>query len=365
MKKFTTLFSLKFTAMLFFSLLTCSVIAQSYNAPRSVVWDNANSRWLVSNTTGGTIVARSTSGTLTNFVTGLTSPRGICIMGSNLYVAEERNVKGFNLTTGAQTCNVFISVSTQLWDITSNGGTIIYVLDNGANKLYTVNPSAGTFTTPAVSGLSSPSGILFEMSNNRLVICSYTSNSPIQAISLSGWGVTTLATTTLSNLVGLSKDSQGNYYVSSDGDGNIYQYNSTFTTGPTSVAGPYTTPGDIFIKTSSDTLAIPLATSNQVVFVKLNPISVDEVSATSTFDIYPNPIANEFTVHYTLSKSALVQIDIFELTGRKVKLVNQNIKSAGEYEENFTVSHLGLSKGVYMLVMNIDDACTTKKLIIE
>lgn len=71
---------------------------------------------------------------------------------------------------------------------------------------------------------------------------------------------------------------------------------------------------------------------------------------------YPNPFAGETTVPFTLPNAAHVQLDIFDLLGRKVASVIRKNLLPGEHSINLNLSGLGLQTGNYVYQLDVLDA---------
>jgi hypothetical protein len=79
--------------------------------------------------------------------------------------------------------------------------------------------------------------------------------------------------------------------------------------------------------------------------------------------VYPNPFNQDARVKFFLPKSAKVSIELFDLTGRKVKQIMRQTLSAGEYQ--YILSGYGLSSGVYFLNLVLNDMRSkTQKIIL-
>lgn len=77
-------------------------------------------------------------------------------------------------------------------------------------------------------------------------------------------------------------------------------------------------------------------------------IAAPEVIATTS----PNPIVESSTIRYRLDETSQINISLYNMEGRQVKvLVNKNLK-AGTYTENWNGS--GLTKGVYFIKVSKD-----------
>ncbi|HRI85437.1 MAG TPA: T9SS type A sorting domain-containing protein [Ignavibacteria bacterium] len=78
---------------------------------------------------------------------------------------------------------------------------------------------------------------------------------------------------------------------------------------------------------------------------------------------YPNPFNPETKIKYMIPKSGLVNLNVYDISGKKIKeLVNQR-QAAGEYEVVF--SAVDLPSGVYFYSLYTDDRFTeTRKMIL-
>jgi sugar lactone lactonase YvrE len=251
---------------------SAAVFAQ-FNAPESVIYDSTEQRYLVSNAGGGTLAQISHSGAVTTWVSGLNGPKGMAILNGILYVSCVNRVRGFALEDGSDAMNLQIPGASFLNDLTEDG-IYLYVSDTQANRIIRVDPSDTSFTVLVASGLASPNGLLHDAENNRLLLCSFRINSPIQAIDLTSGTVSTVRTTTLSDLDGLTRDQYGYYYLSSWGTNSIYRFDPAFANNPELISSGHNGPADIFYNQFTDTLAVPNMNSNTLSFLNLRRYGV-------------------------------------------------------------------------------------------
>ncbi len=97
-------------------------------------------------------------------------------------------------------------------------------------------------------------------------------------------------------------------------------------------------------------------------------VSVDELTGKtlpSDFSLgqnYPNPFNPTTTIPYTLKKSGLVQLNIYNLNGQLVKtLINQQM-APGSYKATFDGANL--SSGIYYYKLTVDGRVFTKKMML-
>lgn len=77
---------------------------------------------------------------------------------------------------------------------------------------------------------------------------------------------------------------------------------------------------------------------------------------------YPNPFNPVTRINFSIPKNGLVQIRVYDLTGREVQTLLNEMKTSGEYSINFNGS--SLSSGVYFYKLITNEFVETKKMIL-
>ena len=85
-----------------------------------------------------------------------------------------------------------------------------------------------------------------------------------------------------------------------------------------------------------------------------------EVFETLVFNNYPNPFNSSTTIHYQLSGQTRVLIDVYDVTGRKIKTLVDQDQDAGVYF--VTMDALDMASGVYLLRFVADRANDVQKM---
>ena len=275
-------------------ILQCSVIfSQTLNGPESIEWDATNTRWMIGNKGNGTILARSKSGTLSNFVTGIPSgPYGIEILGDVLYSCEGGFIRGYNLTSGANIFTLNLN-ATFLNGLTSDGNNNLYATHFSAKKIFKIDVNAVSFTTLASGLAKTPNGIFYDGENNRCVYVTWGSNAPIMAIDLTTNVTSTILTTTLSNCDGITRDSCGNYYVSSWGNNKLNKFDASLTGTHTVLPTVLSSPADIDCRFGTTADVVGNTNSNNTITLTQINLPVAEIvygnaslTTTQTFQSY-------------------------------------------------------------------------------
>jgi hypothetical protein len=78
---------------------------------------------------------------------------------------------------------------------------------------------------------------------------------------------------------------------------------------------------------------------------------------------YPNPFRGNTTITFHLDKSAQTNLTVYDVTGRRVAVLVNNLLQAGNHKVMFQPE--AHASGVYILRMDIDGKTITKKLVRE
>jgi uncharacterized delta-60 repeat protein len=79
--------------------------------------------------------------------------------------------------------------------------------------------------------------------------------------------------------------------------------------------------------------------------------------------VYPNPIAANATLDYTLTQTEKISIDITDMQGRIIySLVNNQVQNAGKHEQDFQLPAT-LASGTYLLVLSAEEGKVSVKII--
>jgi len=319
---------------LLFNSLVFSLSAQTFSSPESVEYDTLNKRWIVGQNGSGEIhIYKPASGTLAQFVPSgslPSGPHGLEVLGNTLYACDGGYIKGFSLATGAQVFSVNLNAQF-LNGLTSDGGHFLFTTDFNGKKIYRVNTLTSTFNLMTATTYS-PNGILYDGVNNRCVFVNWGSTARVQAMSLSDSTVTTLYTTSTSNIDGITRDKQGNWYITAWGNNSLLRFDPMFSVAPISVKSGLSSPADVDINAAGDSIGIPNSgTANNVVFYVIpNTTGVHEASPLLSMECFPNPSIGEFkvTLTQTVENATLV---LFDETGKEI--LKQDVSGA-----MFTVS---------------------------
>ena len=89
----------------------------------------------------------------------------------------------------------------------------------------------------------------------------------------------------------------------------------------------------------------------------------EDLPAQLSFKIFPNPATSEVTIQYALKSASNVSLTVFDALGREVIQKVQEKQPAGNISENLDISKL--SKGVYLLRLEMQEGVVVKQLLIQ
>lgn len=336
-----------FTLAFCFSL--SSLFAQAFSNPESVEYDVANGRYLVSNR--GTV--KSIQSVIPGqapilFTSDVTSPAGLEILGSKLWVCDGGRMKSYDLATGALVNNINVGASF-LNGVTSDGSQYLFVSDFTAKKIYRINTVTEAFNVMVANTVSSPNGMWYEGANNRLIFVNWGTNAAIKAVSLIDSTVSTLTPTSLGNCDGIGKDAAGNYFVSAWSTQSINKFDNSFASLGSVVTG-LNNPADIYYNTLNDTVAVPNSSNNTVTFHFLGSgVGISENGDDFAHSIYPNPGNSDGTISYTLGESSQVEFVLYGLDGTSVLKRTASYQEKGVNSIDLKEDHLPSGEYVYSI----------------
>ncbi len=86
------------------------------------------------------------------------------------------------------------------------------------------------------------------------------------------------------------------------------------------------------------------------------------ISGFRLFQNYPNPFNPSTTICYQIPLNAFVEINVLDVLGRQIKLLESSYKPAGVYEITFNAEKL--QSGIYFFRIKSDNFVRTKKMIL-
>jgi sugar lactone lactonase YvrE len=340
--------------------------AQLLSYPESVVFDSLNNRYLVSSWYTGNLVEIDEDGRQSNFLTAQRCYAGVCIVDSNVYVAcKSLGVRGFNLFSGEMTMDLQVPGTSLLNDIAADTSGNLYLSDPQVHKIIKVRISDQEVSTFVEDGILVPNGMIHDARNNRMILVSARNNSPIQAIDLADSSVSVIRYTSYDILDGITRDNEGNYYISSWGTSSVYRFDQDFSGTPVVVSTHEEQPADISFNLRDNVLAVPIFYNHYVDFVQIEPTAVDELlipNRTTTISNYPNPFNSSTIIEYDLVVPSNVTLEIYDMLGRRVETLVESYLPAGRHRAEWDAN--GMSSGVYFCRIGTEGFVSSKRMLL-
>jgi hypothetical protein len=92
-------------------------------------------------------------------------------------------------------------------------------------------------------------------------------------------------------------------------------------------------------------------------------VGINEATSLEGLQIYPNPFATTATIEFELQDSENIQINIFDVTGKTVQSIPNQMYSVGNHKIN--VDGNGLENGLYYVNIVAEDGIITRRLVLN
>jgi PKD repeat protein len=127
----------------------------------------------------------------------------------------------------------------------------------------------------------------------------------------------------------------------------------------------YTAPGTYYVcfEVSNPISGESSTTCDSVTVGKSSEIGWHDFIMSGVLEVYPNPFRDQARVIYTIEEGSFVDLAVYDLMGRKVKVLVHEQREAGTHE--VLLSSNGMEHGIYYLMMNAGHGRITRKLILE
>ncbi|MFA9390200.1 MAG: T9SS type A sorting domain-containing protein [Prolixibacteraceae bacterium] len=77
---------------------------------------------------------------------------------------------------------------------------------------------------------------------------------------------------------------------------------------------------------------------------------------------FPNPANNSTTIEYTLQKDSKVELTVYDITGKILNTLVNDVQNAGKYSSTLNTSQF--ENGLYLYQLKVDHLSLTKKMIV-
>ncbi len=321
---------------------------QTISSPESVTLDPATGNYYISCPGNHTILKRDPAGNLSVFQPSspwCSAPKGLCIVNNVLYATDITYVRAYDLDSGTVVMSLLINDAVFLNDIVADGnGQYLYITDTQGWKIYKLDITSQTATPWLTTGIVSPNGIYCDYMSNRLLIVEFSSNATIKSIDMTTQAILTLVANPPAMLDGITRDSQGYWYISSWATNKVYRYHHSLLGTPleVSVSGTVNGPADVYVNrlANPEILAIPSMNNNQVYFVPLVWTDLNENCPPETPRLYPNPGRQQTTLEYFGDCGNDVKIRIVSMQGQEVGCLRNQLTESGLQRQSLETGQL-------------------------
>ncbi|MFC2104050.1 M20/M25/M40 family metallo-hydrolase [Bacteroidota bacterium] len=91
---------------------------------------------------------------------------------------------------------------------------------------------------------------------------------------------------------------------------------------------------------------------------------INELAITETnFSVFPNPMSGNATIKYTIEKNSYVELILYDITGKKIEVLEKEQKTKGQYNTQIVNKNF---QGIYFITLTVDNKRKyTQKVIIN
>lgn len=137
---------------------------------------------------------------------------------------------------------------------------------------------------------------------------------------------------------------------------------TTFKAGTSIIlqAGFEVTNGTTFAATIESCSAVNSEETPATTFLATTNASVDRTTLTNTLEAYPNPFNSQTTLDYLLTQTGVVQIVLYDISGKQLQVLENSVKEKGKYQTTLNGEYL--ESGIYFLQAILGESIQMKKV---
>jgi hypothetical protein len=94
-----------------------------------------------------------------------------------------------------------------------------------------------------------------------------------------------------------------------------------------------------------------------------NPLIVSTIREGLSFEAFPNPYQGRITIRFSLDQSSKINLSVYDVNGRLVKVLYNGIDEAGERQHHFSAREMDLGAGAYIVKLNVNGKETSKRIL--
>lgn len=94
-----------------------------------------------------------------------------------------------------------------------------------------------------------------------------------------------------------------------------------------------------------------------------NPLVINTSMGIGSLETYPNPYHNQVTIKFGIEQNSKVNLSVYDLNGRLIKVLLNGSVDAGEKTYQFSAKDMGLSTGAYIVKLNLNGQEASKRIL--
>lgn len=94
---------------------------------------------------------------------------------------------------------------------------------------------------------------------------------------------------------------------------------------------------------------------------KVDPLTNPD--ADNMINIFPNPFVEKAVINYTLAKDSKVNVEVYDMTGKQLTILQDGNQKAGIYNLDFNAKSFGFFSGIYIVKMTVNGEVYSRQLV--
>lgn len=239
--------------------------------PKSVAYDPAGDRFLISNVGSRHITALDSLGNYSIFLNKLfQAPKGILVRQGKLYVTDPQVIHVVDIAKEEIIQSHDILGSVGLNDIAFGDNNQLYITDSIANCVFVLDLNSGKQDRVVSQLFDSPKGIIYDRPRWQMFVVNNAKHSPILSLNTRNHSVNIFMDTMYSQLEGIAIDDRGRIYFGSNEDDMIIQIPQEQNRFITDLKG-YKGAADFYYHLPTNELIVPMSNKNRIERIELEP----------------------------------------------------------------------------------------------